>query len=90
MRVIPSVVFSLISYYMVGLQKTVAKFLVFLLTIFMANVFGSAICFFIAASMSVFGKRLLLLRSLPRITSCVSPSRGIDSFGFDTGHNDGF
>ncbi|CAF1666801.1 unnamed protein product [Adineta ricciae] len=61
MRVIPSVVFSLISYYMVGLQKTVAKFLVFLLTIFMANVFGSAICFFTAASMSVFAVALIVL-----------------------------
>jgi hypothetical protein len=41
---------------MTGLQRTYAKFIVFLLTIFMANVFGSAMCFFIAASIPVFGK----------------------------------
>jgi len=40
---------------MTGLQRTFAKFLIFLLTIFMANVFGSAMCFFIAASIPVFG-----------------------------------
>ncbi len=56
MRVIPSLVFSVICYLMTGLQRTFDKFIVFLLTIFMANVFGSAMCFFIAASIPVFGK----------------------------------
>jgi hypothetical protein len=41
---------------MTGLQRTFGKFIIFLLTIFMANVFGSAMCFFIAASIPVFGK----------------------------------
>ncbi|CAF4248504.1 unnamed protein product [Adineta steineri] len=54
MRVIPSLVFSIICYFMTGLQRTTIKFLIFLLTIFMANVFGSAMCFFIAATIPVF------------------------------------
>ncbi|UJR32419.1 hypothetical protein I4U23_019881 [Adineta vaga] len=61
MRVIPSIVFSLISYFMVGLQKTATKFLIFLVTIFMANIFGSAMCFLIAASIPVFAVALIVL-----------------------------
>jgi hypothetical protein len=48
---------------MTGLQRTFAKFIIFLLTIFMANVFGSAMCFFIAASIPVFGKILKVVFS---------------------------
>jgi ATP-binding cassette subfamily G (WHITE) protein 2 len=59
MRVIPSLVFSIICYFMTGLQRNATNFLIFLCTIFMANVFGSAMCFFIAASIPVFGKNLL-------------------------------
>ena len=60
MRVIPTIIFSVISYPMIGLESTTAHFLVFLLTIFMVNVFGSAMCFLIAASVSVFGKIYVL------------------------------
>jgi hypothetical protein len=56
MRVIPSIVFSLIGYFMTGLQRTAGQFFVFLFTVFMASVFGSAICFFISAAIPVFGK----------------------------------
>ena len=56
MRVIPSIVFSLIGYFMTGLQRTAGQFFVVLITIFMASVFGSAICFFISAAIPVFGK----------------------------------
>ncbi|CAF4190505.1 unnamed protein product, partial [Adineta steineri] len=61
MRVIPSLVFSIICYFMTGLQRTTIKFLIFLLTIFMANVFGSAMCFFIAATIPVFAVALIVL-----------------------------
>ncbi|CAM4802333.1 unnamed protein product [Rotaria magnacalcarata] len=54
MRVIPSIIFSIICYMMMGLQNDIGKFFVFFVTIFMANVFGSATCFFVAASISVF------------------------------------
>jgi ATP-binding cassette subfamily G (WHITE) protein 2 len=56
MRVIPSIIFSLIAYFMTGLQRSAGQFFVFLSTIFMASVCGSAICFFISATIPVFGK----------------------------------
>jgi ATP-binding cassette subfamily G (WHITE) protein 2 len=56
MRVAPSLLFCSICYFMIGFQQTAGHFFVFLLTIFMANVFGSATCFFVAASMPVYGK----------------------------------
>jgi ATP-binding cassette subfamily G (WHITE) protein 2 len=56
MRAVPSLLFCSICYFMIGFQQTVGHFFVFLLTIFMANVFGSATCFFIAASMPIYGK----------------------------------
>ncbi|CAF1542686.1 unnamed protein product [Rotaria magnacalcarata] len=56
MRIIPSIIFSLIAYFMTGLQQSGGQFFVFLLTIFMASVFGSATCFFISAIIDMFGK----------------------------------
>ncbi|CAF3591918.1 unnamed protein product [Rotaria socialis] len=61
MRVIPSIIFSIICYIMMGLQNDIGKFFVFFVTIFMANVFGSATCFFVAASISVFAVALIIL-----------------------------
>lgn len=56
MRVIPSILFTIITYFMTGLARTGGQFFIFLLTIFMANMFGAAMCFFISATISVFGK----------------------------------
>jgi ATP-binding cassette subfamily G (WHITE) protein 2 len=56
MRILPSIIFSLIAYFMTGLQRSAGQFFVFLITIFMASVFGSAICFFISATIPAFGK----------------------------------
>ena len=56
MRIIPSIIFSLIAYFMTGLQRTAGQFFTFLITIFMASVFGSALCFFISAAIPVFSK----------------------------------
>ncbi|CAF1995870.1 unnamed protein product [Rotaria magnacalcarata] len=61
MRVIPSIIFSIICYMMMGLKNDIGKFFVFFVTIFMANVFGSATCFFVAASISVFAVALIIL-----------------------------
>lgn len=58
MRVMPSILFSVITYFMTGMTRTVAQFFIFLLTIFMAGLFGSAMCFFVSATISVFGKNL--------------------------------
>lgn len=56
MRVIPSILFTIITYFMIGFTRTAAQFLIFLLTIFMASLFGAAMCFFISATLSVFGR----------------------------------
>jgi len=56
MRVIPSLIFSLLAYFMTGLQRSVGQFFVFFVTIFMSSVFGSATCFFISATIPIFGK----------------------------------
>ena len=56
MRIIPSIVFSVIAYFLTGLQRSASQFLIFLVTIFMASVFGSATCFFISAAIPVFDK----------------------------------
>ena len=56
MRAVPSFVFSLLAYFMTGLQRTAEQFFTFLLTIFMSAVFGSATCLFISASVPIFGK----------------------------------
>jgi ATP-binding cassette, subfamily G (WHITE), member 2 len=60
MRVVPSILFSLISYFMTGLQRTASQFFVFLVTVFMASVFGSSVGFFMAATISSFGKGMCL------------------------------
>jgi ATP-binding cassette subfamily G (WHITE) protein 2 len=56
MRIIPSIVFSLIAYLLAGLQRTADQFFVFFITIFMSSVFGSAICFFVAACIPAFSE----------------------------------
>ncbi|CAF1339002.1 unnamed protein product [Rotaria sordida] len=61
MRVIPSIIFSLIGYFMTGLQRSVGQFFIFLLTIFMASIFGSAICFFISATIHTFAVALIVV-----------------------------
>ncbi|CAF2113609.1 unnamed protein product [Rotaria magnacalcarata] len=58
MRVLPAVLFSVISYFMIGLTRTGGQFFIYLLTVFMTSLFGSALCFFIAATIPVFGKIL--------------------------------
>lgn len=55
-RLPPSVTFSLLAYFMMGLQRTVVKFFIFLLTVFAISVFGSALCFFLATATPNFGK----------------------------------
>ncbi|CAF1249276.1 unnamed protein product [Adineta steineri] len=59
MRIIPSFIFSIIAYFMTGLQRTVSQYFIFLLTIFMSTVFGSAICFLVAACIPVFAVALI-------------------------------
>ncbi|CAF1991638.1 unnamed protein product [Rotaria magnacalcarata] len=59
MRVLPAVLFSVISYFMIGLTRTGGQFFIYLLTVFMTSLFGSALCFFIAATIPVFAVALI-------------------------------
>ncbi|UJR23946.1 hypothetical protein I4U23_026914 [Adineta vaga] len=60
MRIIPSFVFSIIAYPLMGFQRSLRRFLIFLITIFVSSVFGSALCFFIAACVPVFAVALIV------------------------------
>ncbi|CAF3599106.1 unnamed protein product [Rotaria sp. Silwood1] len=53
MRFIPSFIFSIIAYPLTGFQRSINRFLIFCLTIFINSIFGSAVCFFISACTSV-------------------------------------
>ncbi len=61
MRFIPSVLFSMIVYYLIGFQRTATKFLIFLLDIFTTSVCTSSVIFFISASVPDFGEILLTI-----------------------------
>ena len=56
MRVLPSIIYSVLAYFLTGLRLDLSKFFIFFLTIFMCNIFGSATCFLISATIPVFGK----------------------------------
>jgi hypothetical protein len=57
MRIIPSFIFSIITYPLTGFQRSIIRFLIFFVTIFVSSIFGSAMCFFIAACIPVFGMK---------------------------------
>ncbi|CAF1498676.1 unnamed protein product, partial [Adineta steineri] len=61
LRIIPSIIYSLIVYFMTGLQRTATKFFIFLLTIFLCSLFGSAICFFFSALIPMFAVALVIV-----------------------------
>ena len=56
LRTIPAVGFSLISYFMMGLQMSVEKFFIFFFCIWLSSTCASTLCFFVSASVSNFGK----------------------------------
>ncbi|CAF1166468.1 unnamed protein product [Adineta steineri] len=61
LRFVPSIIYSVIVYFMTGLQRTAEKFFIFLLTIFMCSLFGSAICFFFSALIPLFAVALVIV-----------------------------
>ncbi|CAF1318829.1 unnamed protein product [Rotaria sordida] len=61
MRFIPSVIFSVITYFMIGFQLSINQFFIYLLTIFMSTIFGSAICFFVASFIPIFVVSLIVI-----------------------------
>ncbi|CAF1062043.1 unnamed protein product [Adineta ricciae] len=60
LRLIPSMIFSIIVYFMIGFQQTLAKFFIFYLAIFTTTTCGAAFCFLLSASVEVFGIANLL------------------------------
>ncbi|CAM4957970.1 unnamed protein product [Rotaria socialis] len=60
-RVIVSILFSLIVYFMTGLERDIGKFGVFLITIFMASLFGSSMCLLVAATVRLFSVAVIIV-----------------------------
>ena len=56
LRTIPSILFSVSAYFMIGFQKVVEKYFIFLLGIFSTTLTASSLCFFVSASVRVYGK----------------------------------
>ena len=56
LRLIPSVVFSFISYYLIQFQRTWEKFFIYQLAIFATAVCSASVCFFVSASVQTIGK----------------------------------
>ncbi|CAF1354086.1 unnamed protein product [Rotaria magnacalcarata] len=55
LRLFPSIVFSLISYFMIQFQQTIEKFLIYQLAIFATAVCSASVCFFVSASVETIG-----------------------------------
>ncbi|CAF3334940.1 unnamed protein product [Rotaria socialis] len=60
-RVIVSILFSLIIYFMTGFERDIGKFGVFLITIFMASLFGSSMCLLVAATVRLFSVAVIIV-----------------------------
>ncbi|CAF1236409.1 unnamed protein product [Adineta steineri] len=60
-HIISSIIYSLITYFLTDLRRSMNRFLIFLLTNFMSKLFGSAMCYFVAASTSTFGVALVMV-----------------------------
>ena len=84
MRIIPSILFSVIVYFMIGFQVSAAKFFVFFLGIFATVICASSLCFFISASVRVFGRGSLCV-SFDRCVFSLLARRG-KSLGSDILH----
>ncbi|CAF1445398.1 unnamed protein product [Adineta steineri] len=61
MRLVPSIIYSIITYFMSGFQISIDRFFIYFLTIFMSTVFGSAICFFVASFVPIFVVSLIIV-----------------------------
>lgn len=56
MRLIPSILFSILTYFMTGFRVSANQFFIYFLTIFLSTIFGSATCFAVASFIPIFGK----------------------------------
>ncbi|UJR11225.1 hypothetical protein I4U23_015408 [Adineta vaga] len=60
LRTIPSILFSSIAYFMIGFQRTAAKFFIFFFGIYITSLCASSFCFFVSASVRVYAIANLL------------------------------
>ena len=67
LRTIPAVGFSIVVYFMIGFQRTAAKFFIFFFGVWISSVCASSLCFFVSATVRNTGERLSL--SLTNILS---------------------
>ncbi|CAK8686948.1 unnamed protein product [Clavelina lepadiformis] len=65
-RLFPNLIFSAIIYFMIGFQRTVAKFFFFVLTLFATAISASSMAFLVSASVRLFAMANILV-SLPYI-----------------------
>jgi ATP-binding cassette subfamily G (WHITE) protein 2 len=57
LRTIPSILFSVIAYFMINFQRTAVNFFIFFFCIFCTTICSTSVCFLVSASVQVFGKR---------------------------------
>ncbi|CAF1991935.1 unnamed protein product [Rotaria magnacalcarata] len=55
LRTIPAIVFSIVSYFMMGLQRTAEKFFMFFFFIWLTSICASTLCFLVSATVRNFG-----------------------------------
>ncbi|KAK2560544.1 Broad substrate specificity ATP-binding cassette transporter ABCG2, partial [Acropora cervicornis] len=61
LRIVPITVFSLIAYFMIGLDRDVDKFFIFTLTLLLASLCASSVAFFVSACIRTFAIANLLV-----------------------------
>ncbi|CAF0933430.1 unnamed protein product [Rotaria sordida] len=60
-HIIPSIIYIIITFFLTGLRQSIENFIIFFITNLMAKIFGSSMCYFIAASTSTFGIALVMV-----------------------------
>ncbi|XP_071501395.1 broad substrate specificity ATP-binding cassette transporter ABCG2-like [Diadema antillarum] len=64
LRVVPTVIYSVITYWMIGLQSSAAQFFIYFMTLLLVTLVSSAIAFAISSSVSIAGIATLLIAGL--------------------------
>ncbi|CAF4479642.1 unnamed protein product [Rotaria sp. Silwood2] len=60
-HIIPSIIYTIITFFLTDLRQSIENFFLFFITNLMAKIFGSSMCYFIAASTSTFGIALVMV-----------------------------
>ncbi|XP_072165159.1 broad substrate specificity ATP-binding cassette transporter ABCG2-like [Diadema setosum] len=61
LRIIPAIIYAVITYWMMGLQADVTKFFIFFLTLLLVTLVSSSLAFAISSSVSIAGIATLLI-----------------------------